>query len=185
MTIRHGLPIKRFAVSIGAVAAIAIIVLGVTHALSRGSASVPAPISLSWQTGVLPSGAQASLFEPILANAADDGNTAYTCVMPINEQEAAPEIWVTHDRASHWARLSSLSITIPDIQGCWITTDALNPAVALAVVVSAPAFGGLRLDQATTYATADGGATWRQLSDPHSFETKWMEIGRASCRERV
>ncbi len=89
-------------------------------------------------------------------------------------KEAAPEIWVTHDRASHWARLSSLSITIPDIQGCWITTDALNPAVALAVVVSAPAFGGLRLDQATTYATADGGATWRQLSDPHSFETKWM-----------
>jgi hypothetical protein len=168
-------------VRIGMVAAALALLTGCAQAPSvpRSPTATPTslpPAPLAWQAAAFPPGYNSlgAIHGP-LAFAPSDGNTAYVCgVTGAGNQDSAPGVWVTHDRAAHWTRMADLPVS-RTIGWCWIVVDSLNPAIAVAIVSWAPNDLGPVPNFDLDFATFDGGATWRQLGgNPEPFLVKQL-----------
>jgi Putative zinc-finger len=106
-----------------------------------------------------------------LAIAPSDGNTAYACIISSSGQGLWLAVWVTHDRAAHWAPTASQPNTHPiDANShCSLSADAVDAQTAVVVVDAQSPRQGPNLAAVSTFVTTNGGASWRQLTGPEPF----------------
>lgn len=128
---------------------------------------------LVWTAHQLPPGlklAPYNWYGPELAQS--DGDTAYLC----NLVSGQAQVWVTHDRAAHWAVAGSIPVA-SDVAECYITVDALQPQQALLRTYApdgqccARYTGEIRI-----YLTTDGGATWVTRGSPAEATPLFYEL---------
>ncbi len=119
---------------------------------------------LDWQAHQPPValGSAGQWFNGGLAVAQGDGNTAYICSLE-GAGQGHMQIWATHDRAAHWARVSDVVSTGP-IQICYLVVDDLQPTTVVAVLCAKVDF--TYCSGPANYLTLDGGATWQAVSGP-------------------
>lgn len=165
---------------LAAVAAILVLVAGfgqVLRSMTSGRGTAPAtrtpivsgPIPpLHWQLETFPAGFE--LTQPISPSAPTgqvtrtisvsqaDGNTAYACAAPQPGQGSRAPVWVTHDRAAHWTRVTDVpGEGTADI--CGVEADAHDPRVVLVEL----AYKGSARDE--WWASFDGGQSWKRLPE--------------------
>ncbi|MGO8950380.1 MAG: hypothetical protein ACLQUY_22510 [Ktedonobacterales bacterium] len=166
---------KRALGTVGATLAVVLfLVASYIHIFGLPSITTPLPhIALTWYMGTIPSGAANALaaaplpnFDPGIAIAPSDGNTAYLCIAPKDAEsvtEVYPEIWVTHDRAAHWTHVSDLPTQPMAVASCGLTIDTLDPAILVAQAMPSTGPG-----PEESFASFDGGRTWQTLTSPQA-----------------
>ncbi|HEV7129324.1 MAG TPA: hypothetical protein VGN32_17960 [Ktedonobacterales bacterium] len=156
--------VRRLLGAVGAIAAALLLVAGFARLLGanpllRATGQPTATAALHWHAATLPPGfGAAAATGQSLDFAPSDGNTAYACVVPAQTQRGQPLLWVSRDRAAHWAALTRVPTT-GAIATCLVAIDTLNPAVVAVSVIEANASGAV-------FLTTDGAATWRDISAP-------------------
>jgi len=169
---------------IAAVAVVALVVLGFARVLqlqaqkphtgttsrtiiSSPPTAIPASAPriatpISWQNGVLPPGTAGDPSKTILTYTVSpqDGNTAYLCYGQSDPVNQPLSIWVTHDRALHWA-LASLLPEAGQVSDCELEVDAGDVQRITANVLGQDVTTLATIDR--TYLSDDGGAHWTQL----------------------
>ncbi len=121
---------------------------------------------LDWQAHQPPValGSASQWFNGGLAVAQGDGATAYVCSLE-GAAQGHMQVWATHDRATHWARVSDVVSTGP-IQTCYLVVDDLQPTTVVALACAPDTELGSYCAASSSYVTLDGGATWQAVSGP-------------------
>lgn len=164
--------------AVATLAAVALLAVGCANSFGRDMGPL-APAVVSWQAVALPSHLGFTYLHSF-AIAASNGAVAYTCVTPRDiygtpvpgVSGGLTQVWVTHNRGVSWSRVTNLPTARTDITGCAIVVDDANPAAALAFATWQPV--PLTDSTTATFATADGGLTWRRLADQEGFETNQL-----------
>jgi hypothetical protein len=159
------------------------IVLGRTTGVATptATATTPQTAPIRWQQAPPPAflSANASIGSLVVV-APSDGRTAYACVPSPPTSAAPPVVWVTHDEAAHWARAAGLpsAATAGPTTQCTLAVDANDPQTAVAVVYWQVGRLGPDVLSSSTYATRDGGASWRLLTGPEPFTITQLASGQ-------
>jgi len=134
----------------------------------HGSANISTPTLATtaassfptWRAATLPT---ASNF--IFAVAPSNGDIVYTCGVAGGSNLA---IWVSHDRAVHWTHTATIPVKSGTTE-CQVTVDGLDTQTAVARVDQVKLGGNPLISQYQSFATFDGGQTWRQLSGTRPY----------------
>jgi len=126
------------------------------------------PRRLAWQAHQPPiaAGPAGQNFGAGFAFTQSDGNTAYLCIVISGTSPGHAQVWATHDRAAHWARVSDV-VSAGPIQTCYLVMDDLQPTTVVAVLCAKVEF--TYCSGPANYLTRDGGVTWTLVSGtlPH------------------
>lgn len=130
------------------------------------STTTPHPgLQLAWHSGVTPGGGIVTAPGGVVAVAPGDGDIAYMCIANGGARVA---IWATHDRATHWTHVGDIPVATGTNQ-CYPTVDGLQPNTIVVAVIEAKLGASPPVGYYTSYATFDGGSTWRKLVEPQSY----------------
>lgn len=116
---------------------------------------------LIWQRAGLPEGRIFGSRGVAFMVAPSDGNTVYVCIAAQVGAVEHPQLWVTHDRALHWARLTDVPTT-RNATGCDFGVDQLDSRIVTVTTYLAGADGGALAPPAQweRFVSFDGGKTW-------------------------
>jgi photosystem II stability/assembly factor-like uncharacterized protein len=99
-----------------------------------------------------------------LAVAQSGGDTAYAC-SPEGAPQGHVQVWATHDRAAHWARVSDV-VASSSISLCSLVVDGLKSSSVIALACAPDTQPGSYCAASSSFLTLDGGATWRPVRGP-------------------
>jgi hypothetical protein len=186
--IRGGLPRLRLLGGMGALAAALLVALAFAQVFTSFGRHVsglrtPTPTALSalqlaWKPATFPSGFAYDAGYPNLSIAPTDGNIAYACVLIPSGHGLAAQVWRTSDRGLGWTHVFS-GLAPADANTCTVYADALDSRIAVVSAAWAFRTAPPSPNQSTSYATLDGGATWRQLAG-HTLVTQPATVGSAT-----
>lgn len=156
--------------SIGAVAAVILVVVGFAAVFSRvAQNTIPQYKPLVWQAGVFPPGTRADPDNFIPDVAVTDGARAYLCILPrpsgaSTDQPA--QIWVSDNRAMSWTHTADLPTGAlsgaNQITSCRVTVDDANPDIAVANAQPSDSLTASITN--SSFITFDSGVTWHSFS---------------------
>jgi hypothetical protein len=131
-------------------------------------------VSLAWHPATPPVTLTREISPPQLAVAPSDGNTAYMCSTSPVQPYGPPQLWVTHDRAAHWAEVDSFTALLPrqaNIASCQLAVDQ-NNAATLAVTLYTDG-NSTTISPTFIFVSTNGGGAWREtrLSAPAEIDT--------------
>jgi photosystem II stability/assembly factor-like uncharacterized protein len=113
---------------------------------------------LNWQARPLPT----PLTDPNPAVSFSNTGTAWLCA----PHGLAAQIWVTHDGAQHWQRVSDVSASGP-VDSCSVVADEVDATTAVVQVARRqPGCCAIPDIPYPLAATHDGGKTWAQVNGP-------------------
>jgi hypothetical protein len=138
-------------------------------------ALTPLPaVLLAWHPATTPVTLTREISPPQFAVAPSDGNTAYVCSTSPVQPYGPPQLWVTHDRAAHWAEVDSFTALLPrqaTIASCQLAVDQ-NNAATLAVTLDTDG-NPTTISPTFIFISTNGGSAWREtrLSVPAELDT--------------
>ena len=127
--------------------------------------ATPRGLQLAWHAGITPGGGIVTDPGGVVTVAPGDGDIAYMCIANGGARVA---IWVTHDRAAHWTHVGDIPVAT-GTNRCYPTVDGLQPNTMVVAVIAANLVATPPLRYYTSYATLDGGSTWRKLVGPQPY----------------
>lgn len=133
---------------------------------STPTATPPPQLHLNWQPMTMPP--QANITPYTLGFAPSDGDVIYACAVDPRAGSQQLHLWLTRDRSAHWTHLADLTVHAGSNM-CSLTVDEWQPLTAIVAVSWAPMGASPGLSVFASYATFDGGASWRQLTGLHPF----------------
>ncbi|HKS69274.1 MAG TPA: sialidase family protein [Ktedonobacterales bacterium] len=137
-----------------------------TTTTNSPTATRPALSHLDWQPMNMPP--QASVTPYTLGFAPSDGDVVYACTVDAHASSQQLHLWITRDRSAHWTHLTDLTVHAGSTT-CGITVDEWQPMTAVVAVNWAPMGASPEVSSFASYATLDGGTSWRQLTGPHPY----------------
>ena len=164
--------------SLGAVAAMLLLVAGFAQVFIFASLNQPL-LTVPWQQETLPVGLilpDTTNPWPVssLAVARNSAGVAYLCSIPRTGADTGhARVWVTHDGAAHWTPLTQIPANVT-VYSCAVTVDDADTERVVVSVSTVEnhaigAQGPPLPNDALTFASADGGASWQQLAGDERF----------------
>lgn len=170
----HGMLAVRWIVSLAVLGLAVLILLAGCGVSARAgatttnspTATTPAQLHLAWQPMTMPP--QASVTPYTLGFAPSDGDVVYACAVDPRASSRQLHLWVTRDRSAHWTHLADLTVHAGSNR-CGIVVDEWQPMSAVVAINWAPMGASPGISSYSSYATLDGGASWRQLTGPYPY----------------